>query len=535
MITRAQIRRQLRSQGGIMNAVPRQGYFLGGIGRSIGKAVGKVGDVVGQITKSDIGKAALLGAGVYYGGGGNLFGAQRAGMSGFKLGNLPGYLRAKNFMMGKPLGSKTARDAVARGPSFLSKFIPETTLGKVAAGGAALATGAMLMGPKGEDAKELAMLKERGGDVEGYLRQYYKSYYQSNWQEGWTQEEEDQFVTANTQEYNQGGRVGLYGGGSPDVMEETEMPPISDIIREEGINVGPQVKKLDAGAQSITKEGDHQLMASETSPMAELHQIYLNALDSGQIPKATTFEMFLEMVQQNQGSQQPGVMTAAKGGRVGLALGTDEVMEETEMPPISDIIREEGINVGPQVKDQMQDIEGQTAGISTDPNDPIYRGINPKVVLEFIQEGIPLGYRSPQEYFQDFYGEMNMAKGGRVKYGLGSFGKGRSKMVLKDFFNEDEEEYAQGGRIKKNLGGMGLMGLPGIPRMAEDGMEYDMRSNGGFQPLGAKEGKDDVKAMLAKNEFVMTADAVRAAGGGDVNKGAQRMYDTMKNLEGKIA
>ena len=82
---------------------------------------------------------------------------------------------------------------------------------------------------------------------------------------------------------------------------------------------------------------------------------------------------------------------------------------------------------------------------------------------------------------------------------------------------------------------MGLMGLPGIPRMAEDGMEYDMRSNGGFQPLGAKEGKDDVKAMLAKNEFVMTADAVRGAGGGDVNKGAQRMYDTMKNLEGKIA
>ena len=77
-------------------------------------------------------------------------------------------------------------------------------------------------------------------------------------------------------------------------------------------------------------------------------------------------------------------------------------------------------------------------------------------------------------------------------------------------------------------------GLPGIPRMAEDGLEYDMSENGGFQPLGAKEGKDDVKANLAKNEFVFTADAVRAAGGGDIELGAQKMYDTMKNLERRV-
>ena len=57
---------------------------------------------------------------------------------------------------------------------------------------------------------------------------------------------------------------------------------------------------------------------------------------------------------------------------------------------------------------------------------------------------------------------------------------------------------------------------------------------GGFQNLGAREGKDDVKANLAKNEFVMTADAVRGAGGGDIEVGAQRMYDTMKQLERKI-
>jgi len=93
---------------------------------------------------------------------------------------------------------------------------------------------------------------------------------------------------------------------------------------------------------------------------------------------------------------------------------------------------------------------------------------------------------------------------------------------------------AKGGRVKYNMGA-GSMGLPGAPRMAPDGIEYDMRSKGGFQPLGAKEGKDDVKAVLAKNEFVMTADAVRAAGGGSIEKGAQRMYDTMKKLESRVA
>ena len=67
--------------------------------------------------------------------------------------------------------------------------------------------------------------------------------------------------------------------------------------------------------------------------------------------------------------------------------------------------------------------------------------------------------------------------------------------------------------------------------------ELDLRKTGGFiPPVGIKEKADDIPAMLSNNEFVFTADAVRAAGGGDVNVGAQRMYDTMKRLEagGKV-
>jgi len=67
-----------------------------------------------------------------------------------------------------------------------------------------------------------------------------------------------------------------------------------------------------------------------------------------------------------------------------------------------------------------------------------------------------------------------------------------------------------------------------------DGKEMDLRG-GGFVPLGEYEKKDDVPARLSKNEFVMTADAVRAAGGGSVDRGADIMYKTMKTLENKVA
>jgi hypothetical protein len=83
---------------------------------------------------------------------------------------------------------------------------------------------------------------------------------------------------------------------------------------------------------------------------------------------------------------------------------------------------------------------------------------------------------------------------------------------------------AKGGlpkRVRKAPGGIMNLG----------GLEKDYRTTGGFVPIGAYEKKDDVPARLSKNEFVMTADAVRAAGGGSINKGAQRMYDTMKHLE----
>ena len=94
--------------------------------------------------------------------------------------------------------------------------------------------------------------------------------------------------------------------------------------------------------------------------------------------------------------------------------------------------------------------------------------------------------------------------------------------------------------INDTLAELGLLDLAdgGIASLKDGGMlnfggrEMDLRG-GGFVPIGRKERADDVPARLSKNEFVMTADAVRAAGGGSVNKGAQRMYDIMNRLEAR--
>ena len=70
-----------------------------------------------------------------------------------------------------------------------------------------------------------------------------------------------------------------------------------------------------------------------------------------------------------------------------------------------------------------------------------------------------------------------------------------------------------------------------MPLLDMDGKEMDLREDGGFVPIGRMEKADDVPARLSKNEFVFTADAVRNAGDGDVDKGAEVMYNMMKNLE----
>ena len=133
-----------------------------------------------------------------------------------------------------------------------------------------------------------------------------------------------------------------------------------------------------------------------------------------------------------------------------------------------------------------------------------------KLKASGIQEG---RYDTGGKFIDDF---QNFRKGPGEAYGP----KGREYGY--DEIYETFNKKANGGIMGYNMGGSVL----------PNGMEMDYRG-GGFIPMGSKEKADDVPARVSKNEFVMTADAVRAAGGGSVNQGAKRMYDLMNNLEAK--
>ena len=98
-----------------------------------------------------------------------------------------------------------------------------------------------------------------------------------------------------------------------------------------------------------------------------------------------------------------------------------------------------------------------------------------------------------------------------------------------DFYNT--QFVADGGRIGYQEGSKEPVAKKTMPLLDMDGQEMDLRAEGGFVPIGRMEKADDVPARLSKNEFVFTADAVRNAGDGDVDKGAEVMYNMMKNLE----
>ena len=106
-----------------------------------------------------------------------------------------------------------------------------------------------------------------------------------------------------------------------------------------------------------------------------------------------------------------------------------------------------------------------------------------------------------------------------------------------------KEEIIEGEEvIKANTGGLMRTGYaigssqfgmgtehPIIPD--KDGPQLDMRDTGGYQPHGKKEKHDDVRALLAQGEFVMTSDAVKGMGGGDRELGAKKMYELMHTME----
>ena len=518
MITRAQIRRQLRKNGGIMNVTPRTNYFLGGIKdrirKLIPKEIAKVSSVAAPFVapfnpalaagmaglgsfqqQGNIGRA-LRAAALNYGGGqaarylggaefqGNPFtkgGAFRGGLEGFKGGfSSPLSASRSASLFGTPQGSigtalhGTGEVADAT-PGILGKLgltkgggsMKMTPLGMIS--GASLLTYFMQKGKTEEEAEDLAQDVYRGKGLGlDLIKADIKKYRTGILSESQMFDKGYHFLTPRDYIGAAGGRVGLKGGGA-DWINTHEPGPMGN----------PAVM------EKIENMREWKIANPDVEDVAD-------------------YKSYYEKLKKKKKKKK------AEGGRIGLyAGGNGTPLPEDPTKPINPW--------APRPKEGIKSLEAGASSIKVkgdvrpenmkmadkyDPNDPIYKGINKKIVIEFIQEGIPLGYSSPQEYFEDFYGDIHMAQGGRI-------GK---------------------------LGG-GLPRIPmGMPRVNAGGIrELDYRQSGGFVPMGVKEKADDVPAMLSKNEFVMTADAVKGAGGGSVEKGAQRMYDTMKRLEGRVA
>jgi len=425
-----------------------------------------------------------------------------------KAANAPNQNWAQRILYGD--AATGGKGAIGAGGEFAMGKAFGSGIPAVFAGGtlAAMATQAA-MGDVGErEAGESleAFNKRRKGTVSKYLDMYFRRANKFRIAPENMDAAAAKFVADNTREYvasgqfSQGGRVGLYGGGeagiksldtgAPDITYEGNEGPQAPMKMAFDDTPGFELKDLDLLIEEYKQDNNGRGPVS----IDDLRRFFYNKYGPDGISKV------------DQATKDKQMASAVTGGEERDIAG--EMWMKLDKQTQSDYGSFENyFKSGDWIEGVKQIDPGWSRGpVIPSPEDPI-NPFTPK----------PTGPVLPDK--------MMAAKGGRIGYNLGT--DPRALMGAPGLAGMQSAP-------RPAMDPRGLRGLPGIPRMAPDGMEFDMRENGGFQGLGAKEGKDDVPAMLAKNEFVFTADAVRGAGGGDIELGAQRMYDTMKNLEKRV-
>ena len=216
------------------------------------------------------------------------------------------------------------------------------------------------------------------------------------------------------------------------------------------------------------------------------------------------FEQFAKAIMQQQ--QQGQTQMAANGGRMGYYGGGDvqedvEVINEDRQEVASN---NENTRILELLFEKYLDM-----GMSTEEAESAAR-------MEFDQMSQAPAMEEQETIVED---RVMANAGGMIDY------MSSANPMAKSYLMEDTDivdMYRPGGDRQMAAEG-GIMDL--------GGMEKDYREDGGFVPIGGKEKADDVPARLSKNEFVFTADAVRNAGGGDIDEGAAVMERMMDNLE----
>ena len=241
----------------------------------------------------------------------------------------------------------------------------------------------------------------------------------------------------------------------------------------------------------------------------------------------------------------------------GFAEGGDVDILETEEEIITPeyLMKEEGVPIGEQVSNpsKMDSLNELSLMLF---NKPVFELTEEQ--FEMLKEFASDRAAKQVSYEPGRYSDDEIEMYENYKYNMNEQMPGMPIMEIDDFlrmeYGQGRLGVAKGGPVIKKkkiitIGTGKLKDYPGIKKILEmnkkgkkrfskaegglmnlAGNELDLRG-GGFVPMGKKEKADDVPARLSKNEFVFTADAVRAAGGGSVQKGADLMYDTMKKLE----
>jgi len=515
-ITRTQIARQLQNRGGITNMSVRQHYGLGSI---VKKAVKGVTKAAKDVVSSDLGKAALLAGGAYYLGGGNLFGLQRAGLStpGFAFSNLPG---AGFFTGGESTIGTLGNLTKGKNALVLGKGSGMGTGAKLLAGAAGL-TG--FLASQGLEAEEIESIKQDPEALKVYLRRYYTNLNPPTADtdaDTYNKEVED-FVASQTAEYStsfaKGGRVGLAEG-----------VPRSGLGSLRGMGAGDE----------IVIERD---LSKATEPKYNAKDFMIDKYNEEGIPPEIVGKGF-------QGDEKIFIIETPRGG-------TMMITEEDYIENFGRKYRrlgspEEGEGI--MMIEQREEIAGGPYTTGNDVKDAFGVWNNSDQGVKELYEGF-IDFFKSGDWRDQIQGSKIKTKTKEVASAPNAFAElnmlaidlfGRPYDQLNDSEQEILMEYGRGNKAEggpiNNIARMDFKvgeGVASLPlRQNKAGVkELDLRSTGGFiPPIGTKEKADDVPAMLSNNEFVFTADAVRAAGGGNVEKGAQRMYDTMKKLESRV-
>ena len=251
-----------------------------------------------------------------------------------------------------------------------------------------------------------------------------------------------------------------------------------------------------------------------------------------------------------------GVGTFAFGKGVGMLGGAQSdpgffgrqrfSMDRFSEGPIGRLFdKQQATDVGSKLSEQMSEVSIPTEkkgliSVTRDLARAAIKKLPDGVAAQLAAGGITAGASLLASYFQGEFEEQQPGETVAEYMQRRKEYVGQQMRVYMDNYFANDPEYmkldeagkdALVARYNLNKGGMPT----GIMRSNKAGvMERDYRETGGFVPVGIKEKADDVPAMLSKNEFVFTADAVRGAGNGSIERGAQKMYDTMKRLEKRV-